>query len=350
MSIFFIKTKSHDPWHNLALEEYLAGLIGPGDVMLYLWRNDRTVVIGRNQNALRECRCALLEAEGGRLSRRKTGGGAVYQDLGNLCFTFLASPEVYDQTKQFSVIALACRLLGIETILSGRNDILTADGLKFSGNAFSHTAACSIHHGTLMVDVDTERMKRYLTPSEDKLKAKGIRSVQSRVVNLRALKPELTMAELEETLQEAFRRIYRCGSEDTGPPPVSSVILSEDDLDQARIRELSEQYASWEWRYGKSPDCEETWRTRFDWGGVEVWFSLHKLRIERIRIYSDALDPKLPGRLEKLLTGRKADPAIPAEKQARNLMGTPEMRGLTPQQQSQHEDVIRALLEEIGGA
>ena len=106
MMNYYYESSSYNPWNNLAIEKHLADRIRPGDFLLYLWQNENTVVIGRNQNALRECRVGLLEEEGGFLARRTTGGGAVYHDLGNLCFTFIASPERYDLEKQMEMIHL----------------------------------------------------------------------------------------------------------------------------------------------------------------------------------------------------------------------------------------------------
>ena len=301
MNCYSIRTTSTNPWHNLAVEKYLSTLVRPGDVIMYLWQNERTVVIGRNQNALVECNTQLLEAEGGYLARRTTGGGAVYHDLGNLCFTFLASPEVYDQEKQFSVVMDACASFGLKTRLSGRNDVITEDGFKFSGNAFSHTSTCDIHHGTIMLDVNVEDLKRYLTPSAEKLKAKGIKSVRSRVCNLRVLCPEVTVDSLCQALNDSFMKIYG-----------KAQILDPGILQNAQVDEICSQYASWDWRYGKSPDCGTRLRTRFDWGEVEIGFTLHRMCFQDVKIFSDTLDVTLPGKLERYLNGKHYDQlAIP---------------------------------------
>ena len=126
---------SFDPFENLAIEQHLLETVGGGCCLFYLWQNQNTVVIGKNQNPYSECRVSLLEAEGGHLARRLSGGGAVFHDLGNLNFTFLVPTADYDLAKQQRVLLTACQSFGIPAEFSGRNDLL-ADGRKFSGNAF----------------------------------------------------------------------------------------------------------------------------------------------------------------------------------------------------------------------
>lgn len=296
MNNYFFESNIYNPWKNLAIEKHLAERIQPGDLLLYLWQNENTVVIGRNQNALRECRAQLLEEEGGYLARRTTGGGAVYQDLGNLCFTFVASPERYDLGRQMEVVKRACRKFGIETQFSGRNDIITEDGYKFSGNAFSVTSKCKIQHGTLMINVDKDKLGRYLTPSKEKMKAKGVKSVESRVCNLQDLNPAASVESMRLALKEAFEEEYGAFQ-----------VLSFAELNDSEIQETYKKYASWDWRFGKSPECETVYRKRFVWGEVEVHLKLKNLYVQECKVYSDALDVKFPALLEQLLLNERYD-------------------------------------------
>lgn len=283
---------SLDPYYNLAVERRLLEQVAPGQCILYLWQNQNTVVIGKNQNAWLECRTSLLEAEGGRLARRLSGGGAVFHDIGNLNFTFLVRSEDYDVDRQLSVIQRACALTGIPAEKSGRNDLL-AQGRKFSGNAFYHRSGHAYHHGTLMIDVDKDKLGRYLSPPKAKLEAKGVASVRSRVVNLKELSPELTCEKMCDLMVKAFEAVYGL--------PSSPITLREEDL--AAIEDYRQENESWEFLYGVrlpfSVRCED----RFSWGGIEVQLQLAEGKILAAKVYSDAMDWQLAPEVEKWLTG-----------------------------------------------
>ncbi len=305
-----LEGSSFDPYYNLAVEEQLLETVEDGCCILYLWQNQNTVVIGKNQNAFAECRTALLEAEGGRLARRLSGGGAVFHDVGNLNFTFLMPSEDYDVEKQLDVILTACRKLGIPAEKSGRNDVL-ADGRKFSGNAFYRGKRASYHHGTLLVDVDMEKLGRYLSPSKAKLEAKGVRSVRSRVANLREFVPRLTIDALKAALAEAFSLVYGL--------PVTAMAAS--DLDAAAVERLRQRNSGWEWNFGSVPVCTVRLENRFSWGGVELLLEVSEGRVKACRVYSDAMDHALPGQAEAALTGCRFTPAELAE--AVSTLGVP---------------------------
>ena len=284
------ESEGFDPYRNLAIEQHLLESVLGGCCLLYLWRNERTVVIGRNQNAWAECRTALLSEEGGKLARRLSGGGAVYHDLGNLNFTFLMRTGDYDLARQLSVIRRACAVCGIETEISGRNDLL-ADGRKFSGNAFYHHEGRSYHHGTLLVDVDGEAMKRYLSPSKAKLEAKGVESVRSRVVNLNELNPAITVEMLKAAMKTAFAEVYDLP---VSAPPV---------LDETRVGELTKHYASDAWLFGQKLPFTFRCEQRFPWGGVELQLKVDRGVITEARAYTDAMDAEIAPLLQKAIAG-----------------------------------------------
>lgn len=284
------ESEGFDPYRNLAIEQHLLESVLGGCCLLYLWRNERTVVIGRNQNAWAECRTALLSEDGGHLARRLSGGGAVYHDLGNLNFTFLMRTGDYDLARQLSVIRRACAVCGIETEISGRNDLL-ADGRKFSGNAFYHHEGRSYHHGTLLVDVDGEAMKRYLSPSKAKLEAKGVESVRSRVVNLNELNPAITVEMLKSAMKTAFAEVYDLP---VSAPPV---------LDETRVGELTKHYAGDAWLFGQKLPFTFRCEQRFPWGGVELQLKVDRGVITDTRVYTDDMDTETALAIQKALAG-----------------------------------------------
>ena len=294
--IFIYNAQGTDPHENLAAEKALMDVLAPGEAMLYLWQNLNTVVIGKNQNAWLECRTSLLEEEGGKLARRLSGGGAVYHDLGNLNFTFLMCKEDYDLDKQVEVIRRACALAGIQAEKSGRNDLL-ADGRKFSGNAFYQDKCHAYHHGTLMVDVDKEKLGRYLSPPKAKLQAKGVASVRSRVVNLKELSPALTIDTMRFYMAQAFQDVYGLTASDF---QLDGDMVSE-------IRQLKEVYGSWEYLYGAplafTFSCEE----KFDWGYIQLQLDAKGGVITDVGINTDAMDWTLPDSIKNALQGCRFD-------------------------------------------
>lgn len=275
----YIESRQFDPYHNLALEEYLLNTCERNECILYLWQNQKTVVIGRNQNAWKECKISRLEEDGGHLARRLSGGGAVYHDLGNLNFTFLVNKQNYDVKKQTEVILKAVNALGIPAVRSGRNDLL-ADGRKFSGNAYYEKKDHCYHHGTLMVDVDKEVLENYLTVEQSKLRSKGVDSVRSRVVNLKELCPDLTIEQLKEALRKAMEEVYQ--------KPCLSV--REEDLDQEKLQERQRYFGSWKWRFGRKMEFQMELSHRFSWGGITIQLQVEEGRITDAAVYSDALD------------------------------------------------------------
>ena len=289
---------SFQPHFNLAVETYLMNTTAADECTLYLWQNQNTVVIGKNQNAWSECRTSLLEEEKGTLARRISGGGAVFHDLGNLNFTFAMTKDHYDLDKQLSVIQRACALAGITAEKSGRNDLL-AQGRKFSGNAFYQNGTHAYHHGTLMVDVDKDKLGRYLSPPKAKLAAKGIASVRSRVVNLKELSPSLTIDRMKEYMKQAFREIYDC--------PISTITLDEAALNS--IAALQAKYGSWEYLYGSSHPFTFDAQTRFEWGQFQLQMEAKSGIITTAKVYTDSLDWNIAQNVEQALTGCRFETA-----------------------------------------
>ncbi len=280
--IRYIVTGETDPYKNMAMEEYLFHRVGPTEVILFLWQNERTIVIGRNQNPWKECKVQELESDNGKLVRRLSGGGAVFHDLGNLNFTFLVSKENYDLEKQLEVIVRAVNHLGIPAMKSGRNDI-TVEDRKFSGNAFYSDGIHSYHHGTILIRVDMSKLSHYLNVSREKLVSKGVDSVRSRVTNLTEYVPDLTIQGMREELITAFGEVYGLTAEP----------LRQETLDLKELKRLEEKFSSWEWNFGKKLQFSDSIGRRFSWGEVELQFSVENGIIRQCAVYSDALETGL---------------------------------------------------------
>lgn len=285
-------SKGHVPYPNLALEEYLLYSVKPGECILYLWQNEHTVVIGRNQNCWKECKIHQLEEEGGYLVRRLSGGGAVFHDLGNLNFTFLVHKEDYDVNRQLEVIIRAVRSFGLKAEQTGRNDI-TLDGRKFSGNAFYSADGRNYHHGTILIRVDMESLSRYLNVSAKKIQSKGVDSVKSRVANLSDFNPEITIESMKQALIQAFGEVY-------GSSPVR---IQDDEIDQQEIKRLTGKFASGDWKFGRSIPFSMELEERYPWGDIQLQFEIDRGTVKEVKAYSDGMDVDFVAKLPDALKG-----------------------------------------------
>ncbi|WP_346915782.1 lipoate--protein ligase [Clostridium sp.] len=285
-----IISKEVNPYYNLALEEELFRNIKSGETILYLWQNESTVVIGRNQNPYKECDLDYMKEKHITLARRISGGGAVFHDLGNLNFTFITKEIDSNLDKQLRVIKGAVEEYGFKVEFSGRNDLLL-NNRKFSGHAFYCEDDNYFHHGTLMIDVDITKLEKVLTPSKLKLKSKGIESVKNRVINLIDVCSELAVENLIQSLVSSFKNIYG----DFQKIDIYNI--------NNHVPKLYDKYFSKLWNYGESPQYDVVLEERTAIGNVDINLTVESGKIVRAKIFSDTLENIDLRKIEEQLIG-----------------------------------------------
>lgn len=268
---------STDPAFNLALEELLAAEY-PGEFLM-LWRNGPSIIVGRNQNTLAEIDADIVRARGIPVVRRTTGGGAVYHDLGNINYTIakngrLTGGDAFAECAQ--VVVAALRKMGAPAEFSGRNDIIV-DGRKVSGSAKRVLAERTLFHGTMLFDTDLSVLETVLRPDTEKIRSKGIKSVRSRVMNLREIFPGWHMDDFRHAFRSAL--LAELKLEGASPLPESFAPRAEELADR--------RYRTREWNFGSAYPFEFRRRGRFPGGSVEVAARIENNRIAEVRFYGD---------------------------------------------------------------
>lgn len=293
--MIYIAGLSTDPCINLAVEEYVQANF-TDEPYLLLWQNHRTVVIGRNQNALAEVRRETAEDLDVTVVRRNTGGGAVYHDLGNLNFSYITDYNASGSGMDFDVfvrpVVSALNQIGIPAEKCGRNDIVVS-GKKISGNAQSVIGSRILHHGTLLIQSDLAMMPKVLNVSTDKIRSKGIRSVRSRVANINEFLPEPMTVDAIRTL---LIRSFFAGA------PVRERTFTQAELEE--ITTLADtKYRTWTWTYGASPPYTYHNKQHFPSGEIEVFVQVTDGLIKQCKIMGDFLALQPLGPLEDALIG-----------------------------------------------
>lgn len=293
--MLYVRNDSDDPWYNLALEEYLLKNQRIKDIVLLLWQNRPSVIIGQYQNTIEEINSDFVDKNQIQVVRRITGGGAVYHDRGNLNYSFII-PDVDDEInfKKFTQPLIeAMASMGVKAELTGRNDILV-DGKKFSGNAQFYYQSRLLHHGTILFDSNLDFVQNALCVKPGKIESKSIKSVRSRVTNLKPyLKKDMDVLEFKQALLDFFVSHHN----------VNEYVLTEQDT-TAVNRLVEEKYSTWAWTYEQSPACNIVRSAYFSCGYIEFHFQVERNVIQTADIRGDFFSRRDIGDFLDLFVGK----------------------------------------------
>ncbi|MBA4321921.1 MAG: lipoate--protein ligase [Odoribacter sp.] len=245
-------SETHDPFFNLAVEEYL--LHNPKEDFIILYTNDPCVITGKHQVVHREVNAKFIEEKNIPVIRRITGGGTVFHDRGNLNFTFIKQSETGKQVdfrRYTKPVIDFLSSMGVNAVFEGKND-LTVDGLKISGNAEHVFRERVLHHGTLLFDTSIDDLRLSLRVKTENYSTRAVESNRSSVTNLKGRLQNInTINEFIGSMQNYFLNNI---------VDIQTYRLGEDE--KKTIRALAEsKYRTWEWNYGYGPPY--TFKTRF---------------------------------------------------------------------------------------
>lgn len=262
-----------DIFFNLAFENILINRYPEDEKILYLWQNDKSVIIGRYQNPWQECNVEKMNEDGVKLARRRSGGGAVFHDLGNVCFTIIGPRDTFDKKDNYNLLTQALINLGVKPETSGRNDILV-DGKKVSGSAFEITKTRACHHGTMLLNSDIANIEKYLTPSTKKLESHGVKSVSSRVCNLGI------------TAQSFCNEMIKLFDSKCEIQRINKTLLEKDE----ELKKQFEFFCSDLWRFGNTPKFTHRIEKAIDGDCLTILLDVQKGIVKDVTIYTDSLD------------------------------------------------------------
>ena len=277
--MLYIENNCLDPWFNLSVEEFYLNNKEIEDDILMLWQNNESIIIGRHQNIVSEVNVNFANLNNIKIARRISGGGAVYHDLGNLNYTFITSFNngVDLNYKIFAdTVIAALQEMGVNASRSGRNDIIV-DNKKISGTAQACVGNRLMFHGTLLYDLNADVAAKALNVDKTKLEAKGIKSVKSRIGNLKPYFPEnFSINMFKERLKTSFLCLENSRSR----------VIESEELES--INDLYDnKHSTNEWIYGESLRCNLISSRRLDCGNLDIYLNLDKGKINQCRILGD---------------------------------------------------------------
>lgn len=296
----YIVNTSNDPAYNVALEAYAFQKLTDIDEIFILWINEPAIIIGRHQNTIQEINKEFIDKNGIHVVRRLSGGGAVYHDLNNLNYTIISNNTqegAFDfQTFSKPVIDTLAKL-GVKAEFTGRND-LEINGQKFAGNAQAYYKGRMMHHGCLLFDVDMSVLGQALKVSKDKIESKGIKSVRARVTNIvDHLSDKITVQEFSYAILAQVKEEY---------PEMDEYVLSDAELSEIQAMR-DNQFATWDWTYGKAPEYTIERGVRYPAGKITTYANVENSTIKSVKIFGDFFGVKPVDDIEKMLEGVRYD-------------------------------------------
>ncbi|MCS8618130.1 lipoate--protein ligase [Latilactobacillus curvatus] len=306
--MYYVVMKSNDIRRNLATEQYLMNQKNFDEPLLLFYIEKPCIIVGRNQNTYEEINQKYVEDHDITVTRRLSGGGGIYQDLGNLCFSFVvdADSEQFGDFKSFTQpIVDALHQMGATTAeVSGRNDMLV-DGKKFSGNAMYTKNGKTFSHGTLSWDVDLDVLTQALNAPADKIASKGIKSIRQRVTNLKGhVDPEYQNMSTEEFRDVLLLNLMHADQlADVADREYQLTVADEQAIDKI----FDDLYSNWDWVYGKSPKSTIQKRKHFDFGTIDARLLIENGKIANVKFYGDFFGSGDANELAEKLVGTVYD-------------------------------------------
>ncbi|MBF7093859.1 lipoate--protein ligase [Streptococcus sp. HF-1907] len=296
----YIVNTSKNPAYNIALEAYAFKELRDIDEIFILWINEPAIIIGKHQNTIQEINKEFTDAHNIHVVRRLSGGGAVYHDLNNLNYTIIsnkANEGAFDFKTFSKPVIDTLAKMGVKAEFTGRND-LEINGQKFAGNAQAYYKGRMMHHGCLLFDVDMTVLAQALKVSKDKIESKGVKSVRARVTNIiDHLEKKITVQEFSDAILAQMKEEY---------PEMEEYVLNEAEL--AAIQDLrDQQFATWDWTYGKAPEYTIERSVRYPAGKITTYANVENSIIKGIRIYGDFFGVRGVEDIENLLIGVRYD-------------------------------------------
>ncbi|WP_434333019.1 lipoate--protein ligase [Mycoplasma capricolum] len=295
-------SKYHDPAMNLAIEEYLTYHYKAKEPIVFFWQNANTIVVGRNQNAFAEINLEAAQKDNVKIVKRNTGGGTVYQDLGNVCYSLIVdnSTDDVDYQKALQPIITYLNQKNINAMFSGRNDMVI-DGYKVSGNAQLKTNEKTLVHGTLLFDVDLSKMPKYLVVDPEKLKHQQIRSKPARVRNIKEFFKDINIdIDLSTFINDVVSSYVK-------NEKIKWIELTDQEKQYIQSRKET-KFDQWDWTFGKNTVFSLVKKQYLESKGfITLNLDVDNGVITNIKIYGDFLGTQGTEKLETKLIGVKFD-------------------------------------------